>query len=405
VSFGSELYGDPCRECGFRWSTPVPEAIKLVEGAPKRLKRTVAGTSGRDKRSELSWSVVAYIAHVGDNLRIWAERLAGIALGASPEVAAYDDNLLAVARSYGDLSVEGALWALSSDVDTWKHAVVLALDKKVVVYHPDRGDQTVPEVVLGNVHDVVHHEWDIARSLGVYDPAGEDGASWVIDEVAHAGPEHLRRDYVEHFDAKSATDFDETVAHLKSLGLCNNSVVIDMGAGTGAFAVAAAPHSRRVIAVDVSPAMAGLAQARAKSLNLDNVEVVRSGLVSYEHFGDPADFVHSRNTLHQLPDFWKVMALRRIHRILRPKGILHLRDLVFSFSVGDTESAIGGWLEGASKDPARGWTALEYATHLREEYSTFSWVLEEMLSRTGFEIIDFSFSGSGIYASYDCRRI
>jgi len=58
---------------------------------------------------------------------------------------------------------------------------------------------------------------------------------------------------------------------------------------------------------------------------------VQAGLLSYEHEGEPADFVHSRNTFHQVPDFWKVMALRRIHEILRPDGVLHLQDLVFSF--------------------------------------------------------------------------
>jgi SAM-dependent methyltransferase len=260
----------------------------------------------------------------------------------------------------------------------------------------------VSDVCRSNSHDVFHHEWDISRSIG-HLPEGAT-LSWTLDEVAHAGPEHLTRSYAESFDIKSDTDFEQVVDHLVSLGLDASSTVVDLGAGTGAFALAAAARCRRVIAVDVSFAMVDLLAARVADLGVSNVEVVRSGLLTYEHVGEPVDFVQSRNTLHQIPDFWKVMALRRIHGMLRPGGLLHLQDLVFSFPVDVTETAIESWLDHAVDDPARGWTAAEYATHLRDEYSTFTWLLEEMLDRTGFDIVDSWFSESGIYGSYDCRR-
>ena len=37
--------------------------------------------------------------------------------------------------------------------------------------------------------------------------------------------------------------------------------------------------------------------------------------------GPPADGVYTRNALHQLPDFWKALALGRIARMLRPGGV------------------------------------------------------------------------------------
>ena len=40
----------------------------------------------------------------------------------------------------------------------------------------------------------------------------------------------------------------------------------------------------------------------------------------------------SRNALRQLPDFWKALTLRRIGTMLRPGGVLGLRDLVFDFA-------------------------------------------------------------------------
>jgi ubiquinone/menaquinone biosynthesis C-methylase UbiE len=179
--------------------------------------------------------------------------------------------------------------------------------------------------------------------------------------------------------------------------------VVDVGAGTGPFALAAAPRFRRVVAVDISPAMGRFLSERADEAGLTNVECVRAGFLTYEHAGPPADAVVSRNALHQLPDFWKVMALERIARMLRPGGVLRLRDLVFDFRPGDAEEIIGRWLDHGAEDPARGYTRDDFAEHLRTEYSTFRWLLEPMLATAGFEIADVAFRGA-IYAAYTCVR-
>ena len=41
--------------------------------------------------------------------------------------------------------------------------------------------------------------------------------------------------------------------------------------------------------------------------------------------------------------------------------------------------------------------------HIRTEHSTYRWLLEPMLERTGFEILDSAYSGR-VYATYTCRR-
>jgi hypothetical protein len=53
-----------------------------------------------------------------------------------------------------------------------------------------------------------------------------------------------------------------------------------------------------------------------------DVQSVRAGFLTYEHTGPLADAVFTRNALHQLPDFWKVLALDRIARVLRPGAVL-----------------------------------------------------------------------------------
>ncbi len=227
--------------------------------------------------------------------------------------------------------------------------------------------------------------------------------SWYLDEFAHAGPEHLDEAYVEAYDRKAGTDWAAEVAQLRDLGLDETKTLVDLGAGTGGLVLEAAPLCRRVVAADVSPAMLDVIRERAARQGLRNVECVQAGLLSYEHEGEPADFVYSRHALHHLPDFWKAIALRRIAAILNLGGVLRLRDLIFSDSLDEVDRTIEAWLAGASTQSGVGWSRAELETHLRDEFSTFSWLLEPMLERAGFTI-QVNNSVSKIYADYVCVK-
>jgi SAM-dependent methyltransferase len=227
---------------------------------------------------------------------------------------------------------------------------------------------------------------------------------WYLDEFAHAGPEHLDEAYVAAYDQKAGVDWEAELADLRGLGLDGSSTLVDLGAGTGGLALAAAPVCRRVVAVDVSPAMIKVLRDRAAQAGLGNLECVHAGLLTYGHTGESADFVYSRHALHHLPDFWKAIALARMAAILRPGGVLRLRDLIFSCALGETGSTIEAWLGGASTQPGIGWSRAELATHLRDEYSTFSWLLEPMLEHAGFVIQRAEYSDSRIFADYACVK-
>ncbi len=228
-------------------------------------------------------------------------------------------------------------------------------------------------------------------------------ASWTFDELAHAGPEHLDPDYVAGYDRKSGIDPVDDVAELRTRGLGPAWTVVDLGAGTGRFTLAVAPLCRRVVAVDVSAPMLGALRDAARAAGHDNVEIVRAGFLSYRHEGPKVDLVHTRNALHHLPDFWKAVALDRLAQLIRPGGILRLRDLIYDFEPADTDAAIAAWLEGGTTDPAVGWTSDELAEHARTEHSTFRWLLEPMLERAGFEIVEVEFRRR-VYGSYTCIR-
>jgi SAM-dependent methyltransferase len=228
--------------------------------------------------------------------------------------------------------------------------------------------------------------------------------SWWLDELAYAGGDHLDADLVRGFDrrqgaepdAAAAIDLDVLAAH----GVGDDATLLDLGAGTGRFAVAAAARVRRVIAVEVSPAMLEL--LRGRTAELDAVEVVQAGLLTYEHAGPPVDAIHTRNVLHQLPDLWKVVALDRMAGWLRPGGVLRLRDLVFDVAPAEVGQTVDAWLANAPEDPTAGYTRADLEDHLRTEHSTFRWLLEPMLERTGFELVDVS--GSAVFGAFTCVR-
>src|SRR6267143_1330707 len=79
---------------------------------------------------------------------------------------------------------------------------------------------------------------------------------WYPNELELAGPEHLDAEFVAAYDRKQQFDPSADVALLADLGIARDATILDLGAGTGTFALAAAPSVGRVVAVDISPVMA-----------------------------------------------------------------------------------------------------------------------------------------------------
>jgi SAM-dependent methyltransferase len=223
--------------------------------------------------------------------------------------------------------------------------------------------------------------------------------SWYPSEQAYSGPEHHDAEYVAGYDAKTQLDLEASLGLLRRHGLNRDATLVDLGCGTGVLAAAAAAAARRVVGVDVSPVMLDVARSRT-----DAVEWVEAGFLTYAHQGDPPQLVHSRNALHHLPDFWKGVALARIHDLLVPGGVLVLRDLVYDFEPAEVDSRTEEWLAAAAPTPTDGWTRGELVEHVRDEHSTFAWLLEPLLEHAHFEIFEREVAG-GIYATYVCRRL
>ena len=78
---------------------------------------------------------------------------------------------------------------------------------------------------------------------------------------------------------------------------------------------------------------------------------------------------------------------------------------MFSFELAEAEERIAAWLDlAAAEQPQDGWTRAELERHVREEHSTFSWLLEPLLDRAGFEIADADYGTAAVYAAYVCVK-
>ena len=202
--------------------------------------------------------------------------------------------------------------------------------------------------------------------------------AWRYNEMKPCGLNYNHTILARMYDSchRLVRDFKQEAEQIIGLlALGSEATVIDMGCGTGAFALHAAPYYRKVHAVDVSKAMLRRARKKAKKARLGNIEFHHGGFLTYEHRAEPADAISSVAALHHLPDFW----------MLKPNGKLHLFDVVFSFDAARYESGCKRFVKAISA--RMGSTGqIESETHLREEYSTCDWIMEGLLDKAGFDM-------------------
>lgn len=102
----------------------------------------------------------------------------------------------------------------------------------------------------------------------------------------------------------------------------DHATVLDVGAGTGALAVAAARRwpAARIVAAEPAAGMLGIARRRAVDAGLDDgrVSFVLGAAESLPLADASVDVVVSSFVLQLVPD--RLAALREIHRVLRPGG-------------------------------------------------------------------------------------
>jgi ubiquinone/menaquinone biosynthesis C-methylase UbiE len=229
-------------------------------------------------------------------------------------------------------------------------------------------------------------------------------SNWRYDEFRHIGVDFADPQQVQSYDARQQTSLENEKLLVERLRIGAGATVIEFGPGTCAFSLAAAMTGATVIAVDISQAMLDYGRSKAEALGNTNIQFVQAGFLTYEHQPAPlADFVVTKFAFHHLPDFWKGLALRRIHSLLKPGGTFYLRDVVYSFVSAEAEQHINQWIDDITRDPTGSFSRADFEMHVREEYSTFGWILEGLLRHEGFSIRVANYYAP-TYAEYICLK-
>ena len=189
-------------------------------------------------------------------------------------------------------------------------------------------------------------------------------------------------------------------ATLAMLGVKKGWRVADIGCGKGLLACEAALVGADVDAIDISPAMLALAEIEASDRKVA-IRTQSAGLLSFAYEPDSYDLIVSEFTLHHLPDFWKAVALSRIFAALKPGGSFYLRDIVFVSVPDGTERDVEEWADFSIKN--HDFDRMSVVTHMRDEHSTFGWVIERMLTDAGFALVSVDYDAP-LHGTYLLRK-
>ena len=127
--------------------------------------------------------------------------------------------------------------------------------------------------------------------------------------------------------------------HLRS-----DAEVLDVGCGPGTITLGLARRAGRVVGVDMSPEMVEACGALATREGVANVSFEAGSAYELPFDGDAFDVVYAHQVLQHLAD--PVAALREFRRVLRPGGLVAVRDSDYDSMVhAPVEPAIERWRE------------------------------------------------------------
>ena len=230
----------------------------------------------------------------------------------------------------------------------------------------------------------------------------EKKKEWYYDEFKHVGADYNDLAEVKNYDKKMQKIRDikkENAEILSLIKLEKDHRLLEVGCGTGEFSIAAAKKCKEVVALDISKKMLEYAGEKAYEAGINNIRFVNSGFLSFDNKEEPFDAIVTSLVMHHLPDFWKTIALKRAYNFLKDDGLLYIFDVIFSFGLNEYEDSLNDWVDSMPEDKITG----RVKSHIKDEFSTTSFIMECILEEAGFTIEEKKFNG-GVYASYLCRK-
>lgn len=150
--------------------------------------------------------------------------------------------------------------------------------------------------------------------------------------IAHRSEPHMPE---KRFDAARAyrLDLPERITWLspqeviRALAVPAGATVVDLGAGTGYFALPlafAVGAAGRVIAVDAQDEMLELLRRKIASSTVSNIELVCAEADRIPFLGSTCDLIFLANVWHEIPN--RAAALAEAKRVLKGEGRIAILD-------------------------------------------------------------------------------
>lgn len=169
--------------------------------------------------------------------------------------------------------------------------------------------------------------WALLREQVSHHPAAQQDDRRLLRTLQH------RQTRSQEFFSSAAGQWDKLRKELFGdrfdlHALCalldEQAVVGDLGCGTGQLAACLAPHVKKVVAIDNSPAMLKAARQRLKAMK--HVEVLRGEVASLPLEDASLDLAVLSMVLHHQPG--PGTALAEVARVLRPGGRVLIVDML-----------------------------------------------------------------------------
>lgn len=225
------------------------------------------------------------------------------------------------------------------------------------------------------------------------------------DELQQIGVDYANWEEVARYDVRMQrlrdikTEINNLVA---AASPTVDSNILEFGTGTGEFAIALAKLSQKVCAVDVSPVMLEYARKKAEERGIKNIAFHHAGFLTFDAPSEKFDMIFTQLALHHLPDFWKSIALKNVFNLLKKGGTFFVKDVVYPSGIENYDSFFSDIIKGIESSAGTEFTK-EVMEHIRKEYSTLDWVMEGLLKKSGFTIVNTTVE-NGFFYTYLCTK-